>query len=92
MTYVSLVTVKTVMEMNAVLLIALCACVTHAFNLEPRIPVIKRGLEGSYFGYSVAEHIEIESSLSKSISWYVIYWHRNYIQQVFTHFLIDFLY
>lgn len=29
-----------------------------SFNLEPRIPVLKFGDEGSYFGFSVAEHIE----------------------------------
>lgn len=29
------------------------------FNLESRIPVIKRGRIGSYFGYSVAEHQEL---------------------------------
>ncbi|XP_011869360.1 PREDICTED: integrin alpha-PS1 isoform X1 [Vollenhovia emeryi] len=62
------------METSALLwIIALSACVTHAFNLEPRIPVVKRGLQGSYFGYSVAEHIEIENhSLSKSTSWMLI--------------------
>ncbi|KAG5326302.1 ITA1 protein, partial [Pseudoatta argentina] len=61
------------MEMIALLLIALSACVTHAFNLEPRIPVVKRGLHGSYFGYSVAQHVEIENhSLSKLTSWMLI--------------------
>ncbi|KAG5310141.1 ITA1 protein, partial [Acromyrmex insinuator] len=61
------------MEMNALLLIALSACVTHAFNLEPRIPVVKRGLHGSYFGYSVAQHVEIENHpLSKLTSWMLI--------------------
>lgn len=29
------------------------------FNLEPRIPVIKNGMAGSYFGYSVAQHQSI---------------------------------
>ncbi|XP_012219673.1 integrin alpha-PS1 isoform X2 [Linepithema humile] len=57
--------------MNVLLWIAFSACVTHAFNLEPRIPIIKRGLQGSYFGYSVAEHIEINSS-SKSASWMLV--------------------
>lgn len=53
--------------MNALLpLIALSVCVTHAFNLEPRIPIIKRGFEGSYFGYSVAEHIDVSSPISIS--------------------------
>ena len=29
---------------------------SSAFNLEARIPVIKEGMKGSYFGYSVAQH------------------------------------
>ncbi|KAL6433815.1 hypothetical protein ACFW04_005801 [Cataglyphis niger] len=59
--------------MNTLPWIALSVCVTYAFNLEPRIPVIKRGLEGSYFGYSVAEHIEVENhSLSRPISWMLV--------------------
>lgn len=32
-----------------------------SFNLEPRIPVLKFGDEGSYFGFSVAEHMTIEN-------------------------------
>lgn len=33
-----------------------------AFNLEPRIPVIKNGpTPGSYFGYSVAQHQSVSS-------------------------------
>ncbi|KAL1137846.1 hypothetical protein AAG570_009542 [Ranatra chinensis] len=28
----------------------------YGFNLETRLPVIKRGNEGAYFGFSVAEH------------------------------------
>ena len=27
-----------------------------AFNLEPRIAIVKEGPKGSYFGYSVAQH------------------------------------
>ena len=27
-----------------------------AFNLEPRIAIVKTGPKGSYFGYSVAQH------------------------------------
>ena len=29
---------------------------TAAFNLEPRLAIVKRGRPGSYFGYSVAQH------------------------------------
>ncbi|XP_011147082.1 integrin alpha-PS1 isoform X2 [Harpegnathos saltator] len=52
--------------------VVLSVCATYAFNLEPRIPVIKRGSRGSYFGYSVAEHQEIVPSLPKSTSWMLV--------------------
>lgn len=40
------------------------------FNLEARIPVVKRGSPGSYFGYSVAEHQEISDDAEKKLtSW-----------------------
>lgn len=39
-----------------------------SFNLEPRIPVIKFGEPGSYFGFSVAEHLTISGDGSKT-SW-----------------------
>jgi len=35
---------------------AVLAAVAGAFNLEPRLAVVKRGRPGSYFGYSVAQH------------------------------------
>lgn len=41
------------------------------FNLETRIPVIKTGNSGSYFGYSVAEHLTYETDDEPPISWYV---------------------
>ncbi|XP_075237654.1 multiple edematous wings [Lycorma delicatula] len=43
------------------------------FNLESRLPVIKRGSEGSYFGYSVAEHQAV-SDVSNKIehSWLLV--------------------
>lgn len=43
---------------SSVLLLCILHCVT-SFNLEPRIPVIKFGEPGSYFGFSVAEHLTI---------------------------------
>ncbi|XP_015598210.1 integrin alpha-PS1 isoform X2 [Cephus cinctus] len=43
----------------------------RSFNLETRIPVIKRGLDGSYFGYSVAEHQETLDD-GKHKSWMLI--------------------
>ncbi|XP_053971338.1 integrin alpha-PS1 isoform X1 [Hylaeus volcanicus] len=48
-------------------------CLVYTFNLEPRIPVIKKGPSGSYFGYSVAEHQEIShDSSDKPKSWMLI--------------------
>ncbi|CAG9102488.1 unnamed protein product [Plutella xylostella] len=45
----------------------LCIILSAAsFNLEPRIPVIKFGRSGSYFGFSVAEHQTITDSSSTS--------------------------
>ena len=35
---------------------------SNAFNFETRLPVIKRGGEGSYFGFSVAQHISLNGS------------------------------
>jgi hypothetical protein len=32
----------------------------YAFNLEPRLAIIKRGPDKSYFGYSVAQHLRID--------------------------------
>ncbi len=31
--------------------------VVDGFNLEPKLPVIKRGEPSSYFGFSVAQHL-----------------------------------
>ena len=41
---------------NALVVVVLSSSVVIGFNLEPRIPVIKNGMAGSYFGYSVAQH------------------------------------
>ncbi|KAG6456594.1 integrin alpha-PS1 isoform X2 [Manduca sexta] len=51
-----------------------CSCVLFlcilysvtGFNLEPRIPVIKFGKSGSYFGFSVAEHLTIANGTKTS--------------------------
>ncbi|KFM71697.1 hypothetical protein X975_10596, partial [Stegodyphus mimosarum] len=38
------------------------------FNLETRIPVIKEGPTGSYFGYSVAQHqLTNEDGIASSV-------------------------
>lgn len=52
---------------DSVLLLCILYSVT-SFNLEPRIPVIKFGEPGSYFGFSVAEHLTIKEDGSQ-ISW-----------------------
>ncbi|XP_054286091.1 integrin alpha-PS1-like isoform X2 [Macrosteles quadrilineatus] len=47
--------------------------VVLCFNLETRLPVIKRGTEGSYFGYSVAEHQSInEEKRQVEHSWLLV--------------------
>ncbi|XP_016838421.1 integrin alpha-PS1 isoform X2 [Nasonia vitripennis] len=44
-----------------------------AFNLEPRIPVVKRSMPDSYFGFSVAEHQEVrEDEAPKYVSWMLV--------------------
>ena len=50
------------------LIVVLVHCVSDggvlSFNLEPTLPVIKRGEPSSYFGFSVAQH-----STSSSEPW-----------------------
>ena len=48
------------------------APVLNGFNLEPRIPVIKNGLPGSYFGYSVAQHQSINEGSGSTLNWSVL--------------------
>lgn len=47
----------------------LFVCEINCFNLDARIPIIKRGKVGSYFGYSVAEHEEIDESSNNIKNW-----------------------
>ncbi|XP_043467893.1 integrin alpha-PS1 isoform X2 [Leptopilina heterotoma] len=44
----------------------------NSFNLEARIPVIKKGVKGSYFGFSVAEHQEISEKNGDKTSWILV--------------------
>lgn len=47
------------------LLVVITCAILHvcsAFNFEPRLPVVKRGVPGSYFGYSVAEHLILDEN------------------------------
>ncbi|XP_045772971.1 integrin alpha-PS1 isoform X1 [Maniola jurtina] len=55
---------------RSVIFLCILYCVT-SFNLEPRIPVIKFGEPGSYFGFSVAEHLTIGSN-GENISWLLV--------------------
>ncbi|XP_044002303.1 integrin alpha-PS1 isoform X2 [Aphidius gifuensis] len=47
-------------------------CEINCFNLDARIPIIKRGQVGSYFGYSVAEHEEIDESSINNKNWILV--------------------
>jgi len=49
---------------------ALAGCC--GFNLDARIPVIKEGAEGSYFGYSVAQHQSLNDSGDNSENWLLV--------------------
>ena len=40
----------------ATIFLLVIASTTRAFNLEPRIAILKEGLPGTYFGFSVAQH------------------------------------
>lgn len=33
---------------------------THGFNLDTKIPILKKGRKDSYFGFSVAEHQSVD--------------------------------
>ena len=39
-----------------------------AFNLEPRVAIVKKGPPGSYFGYSVAQHQIIDRNSLTSVA------------------------
>ena len=80
------------MNLNCVVLLSLLhlLSMTLAFNLEPRIPVVKNGRSGSYFGYSVAQH---QSTLSLAgeesfSSWLVKSLSSRLIQPPQSHFFL----
>ncbi|KAJ2949142.1 hypothetical protein O0L34_g6082 [Tuta absoluta] len=54
---------------SSVLFLCVLHCVA-SFNLEPRIPVIKLGEAGSYFGFSVAEHLTVNGN--EKTSWLLV--------------------
>jgi hypothetical protein len=40
------------------LVVVFGSCLVHTFNLESRLPIVKFGDPNTYFGYSVAEHVQ----------------------------------
>lgn len=57
--------VHLLMHIGFVVLVALSYCVNDidAFNLENRLPIVKHGENGTYFGYSVAGHVTEKDDL-----------------------------
>lgn len=51
-----------------VLCLTLFICV-NCFNLENRLPIIKQGEPGSYFGYSVASHVTGTKDDTDNVKW-----------------------
>lgn len=49
------------------LLLGICGMVIcvlnfgNSFNLESRLPIVKYGEKDSYFGYSVATHVQVDT-------------------------------
>lgn len=62
---VSHVRTRTVFVLVAVATVFAGVC--HAFNLEPQLPIVKKGIPGSYFGYSVAEHLILDESKKRVV-------------------------
>ncbi|CAB0016873.1 unnamed protein product [Nesidiocoris tenuis] len=54
--------------------VLLCSLDVNCFNFDARLPIIKRGGHGTYFGFSVAEHIisQDKASVSLEDSWLLI--------------------
>lgn len=42
-----------------VVICLLLPTIVTCFNFENRLPILKQGQPGSYFGYSIAEHVEV---------------------------------
>lgn len=36
--------------------------IVNCFNLESRLPIVKYGEKDSYFGYSVATHVQVDTN------------------------------
>ena len=56
----------------SVALLAVTWARVAAFNLDPRIPVIKKGPKGTHFGYSVAVHqtvVQTFGARNQTTSW-----------------------
>lgn len=76
---------KDKLRSNRLVMIAICFIIifclmiashtANAFNLENRLPLTKFGAAGSYFGYSVAEHVEVDDEKFKW--WVLMTWKRT---------------
>lgn len=53
-----------------VLLFINFVCFVKSFNFENRQPIVKEGDDGSYFGYSVAQHVTFKNA-NHSNKWQV---------------------
>ncbi|KAK8740447.1 hypothetical protein OTU49_002915 [Cherax quadricarinatus] len=52
-----------------------CVCtfsVVFSFNLEPRIPIVKKGSAHSHFGYTVAQHQSVGPGATVPLSWMLV--------------------
>ncbi|XP_059476549.1 integrin alpha-PS1 isoform X2 [Neocloeon triangulifer] len=67
-------------RVNMVWRVVMCTVVllagqVRAFNLETRLPLVKNGADGVYFGFSVAEHQIVDSVTNNSLvtdSWMLV--------------------
>lgn len=51
-----------------VVVIFLLPTIVTCFNFENRLPILKQGQPGSYFGYSIAEHVELVTDRSGRVT------------------------
>jgi hypothetical protein len=55
--------------LSAISVIYLIIASVNSFNLESRLPIVKYGDPSTYFGYSVAEHVQGELSDPENTKW-----------------------
>lgn len=65
------------------LIVLVCRTKVLSFNIETRNPIVKKGQQqGSYFGFSVAQHVVNEGSKNQTDYWWVNK-AQGHAQQVF---------